>query len=284
MRIAWLGTGIMGAPMARHVAQAGHDVTVWNRSREKALALADGGAQVAESPPEAVAGAEVVVTMLTDGDAVEHVIREAGPRDAIWWQAGTVGLAATERLAALATESGLRYVDGPVLGTRGPAEEGKLVVMASGTPDAVEACMPLFDAVGGKTLRVGEQPGAAMRLKLVLNHWLVTVTDAMAQTIAYADGLGIDPRMWLQAIEGGTLDIGYAHLKGPGMIEGELPVAFPLKHALKDSNLVLDAAERYGVEAELARVVRDHFARAAEAGHADDDMGMVIAASRASAR
>jgi 3-hydroxyisobutyrate dehydrogenase len=122
MRIAWLGTGIMGAPMARHLAQAGHDLSVWNRSREKALALADDGAQVSDSPQEAVAGAEVVVTMLTDGDAVEHVIREAGPRDAIWWQAGTVGLAATERLAALATESGLRYVDGPVLGTRGPAE------------------------------------------------------------------------------------------------------------------------------------------------------------------
>jgi 3-hydroxyisobutyrate dehydrogenase-like beta-hydroxyacid dehydrogenase len=178
MRIAWLGTGIMGAPMARHLAQAGHDVSVWDRSREKALALADDGAQVGDSPQGAVASAEVVVTMV-----------------------------------------------GPCSG-RGAPPKGKLVVMASGTPDAVEACMPLFDAVGGKTLRVGEQP----------------------------------------------------------MIKGDLPVAFPLKHALKDSNLVLDAAERYGFEAELARVVRDHFARAAEAGHADDDMGMVIAARRASAR
>lgn len=283
MRIAWLGTGIMGAPMARHVAQAGHDVTVWNRSREKALALAEDGAQVTDTPQEAVEGAEVVVTMLADGDAVEQVIREAQPRDMIWWQAATVGISATERLAALATEWGVRYVDGPVLGTRGPAEEGKLVVVASGPPDAVERCMALFDAVGNRTIRVGEQPGEAMRLKLVLNHWVVTVTDAMAQTIAYAEGLGLDPDLWLQAIEGTALDLGYARLKGPGMIERELPVAFPLKHALKDCNLVLEAAERYGIDAELARVVRDDFARAAEAGHADDDMGMVIAATRPSA-
>src|SRR3954447_13501257 len=118
MRVTFLGTGIMGAPMARHVAEAGHDVTVWNRTVEKARPLAQAGARVAEDPAAAIGGAEVVVTMLTDGGAVEDVMREAAPAVAdgtVWWQASTVGIRGTESLAALAAEHGLALVDAPVL-------------------------------------------------------------------------------------------------------------------------------------------------------------------------
>jgi 3-hydroxyisobutyrate dehydrogenase len=233
MRIGFLGTGIMGAPMARRLADAGHDVTAWNRTLDKASPLAEHGVRVAESAGEAVEGAEVVVTMLADADAVEGVIRDAAPADAIWWQASTVGIEGTERLVLLAGERGLAYVDGPVLGTRGPAEEGRLVVLAAGPPDAVERCAPLFDAVAARTMRLGDA-GEATRLKLVLNHWVLAVTDGIAETIAFAEGMDVDPHHWLEAIEGGTLDIGYAKLKAPGMIDGELPVAFPLRLALKD--------------------------------------------------
>src|SRR5690349_19282058 len=114
MRIAWLGTGIMGAPMARHVAQAGNEVVAWNRTREKAEGI--DGVETAADPAAAVEGADVVVTMLADGDAVEEVIGQAAPSGVIWWQASTVGLEATERLKALADERGLTYVDAPVLG------------------------------------------------------------------------------------------------------------------------------------------------------------------------
>jgi 3-hydroxyisobutyrate dehydrogenase len=282
MNIAFLGTGIMGAPMARNLARAGHDVTVWNRSAEKAQPLAEHGAHVAQDPAAAVAEAEVVVTMLTDADAVESVMREAAPAapaGAVWWQASTVGIEGTERLVALAAEHGLAYVDGPVLGTKGPAERGALVVLASGDAEAVQRCLPLFDAVGSKTIRLG-QAGEATRLKLVLNHWVLVVTDGLAETIALAEGLGLDPNLFLEAIEGGSLDLGYAHLKVPGMIAGELPLAFPLKHALKDAELVLEAAQRHGLDLGLAPALRDRFARAAEAGHADEDMGMVVEASR----
>jgi 3-hydroxyisobutyrate dehydrogenase len=282
MNIAFLGTGIMGAPMARNLARAGHDVTVWNRTAEKARPLAEDGAHVAQDPAAAVAEAEVVVTMLTDADAVESVMREAAPAapaGAVWWQASTVGIEGTERLVALAAGHGLSYVDGPVLGTKGPAEQGTLVVLASGDPEAVERCAPLFDAVGSKTIRLGEA-GAGTRFKLVMNHWVLAVADAIAETIAFAEGLGLDPSLFLEAIKGGTLDIGYAHLKGPGMITGDLPVAFPLKHALKDANLILEAAERHHLDLALARAVRDRFARAADQGLADKDMGMVVAASR----
>jgi 3-hydroxyisobutyrate dehydrogenase len=284
MRVTFLGTGIMGAPMARRIAEAGHDVTVWNRTIAKAQPLAEHGAHVAEDAAAATTGAEVVVTMLTDGDTVEEVMRvaaPAAPAGCVWWQASTVGIDATERLAALAAEHELAFVDAPVLGTRGPAEEGKLVVLASGEDAALEKLQPLFDAVGSKTIRLGEA-GAGTRFKLVMNHWVLAVADAIAETIAFAEGLGLDPSLFLEAIKGGTLDIGYAHLKGPGMITGDLPVAFPLKHALKDANLILEAAERHHLDLALARAVRDRFARAADQGLADKDMGMVVAASRPS--
>jgi 3-hydroxyisobutyrate dehydrogenase len=282
MRIGFLGTGIMGAPMARNIARAGHEVTAWNRSREKAEALVADGVRVADRPAAAIEGAEVVVTMLADGTAVDKVMRGAAPAaqaGTVWWQASTVGIQATERLVALAAEHGLAFVDGPVLGTKGPAEEGKLVVLAAGDPPAVERCEPLFDAVGSKTIRLGAA-GEATRLKLVLNHWVLAVTDAIAETVAFAEGMDLDPRLFLEAVEGGSLDMGYLHIKGPGMIAGELPVAFPLRHALKDADLILEAARRYHLDLGLAPVIRERYARAAWAGHADEDMGMVVAASR----
>jgi 3-hydroxyisobutyrate dehydrogenase len=282
MRVTFLGTGIMGAPMARRLTEAGQEVTVWNRTTAKAQPLAEHGARVAEDPAAAIVDADVVVTMLTDGEAVEDVMREAAPAapaGTVWWQASTVGISGTESLAALAEEHGLVMVDAPVLGTKGPAEQGQLVVLASGEHGAIEKLTPLFEAVGSKTITLGDA-GAGTRLKLVMNHWVLAVTDAIAETIAFAEGVDLDPKLFLDTIEGGTLDIGYAHIKGPGMIEGELPVAFPLKHALKDADLILEAAERHDLELDLAATVRNRFARAADEGHADDDMGMVVAAIR----
>jgi 3-hydroxyisobutyrate dehydrogenase len=283
MRVSFLGTGIMGAPMARNIAKAGHDVTVWNRTIEKARPLAGDGLHVAEDPAAAVGGADVVVTMLTDGAAVEDVMREAAPAagsGTIWWQASTVGINAIESLVALAEEDGLALVDAPVMGTKGPAEQGQLVVLASGPDDALTTLAPLFDAVGSKTITLDGGAGAATKLKLVVNHWILSVTDAIAETIVFAEGLELDPNLFLTAIEGGGLDIGYAHLKGPGMIAGELPLAFPLKHALKDADLVLEAGERHDLDLDLAATVRNRFARAADEGHAEKDMGMVVQASR----
>jgi 3-hydroxyisobutyrate dehydrogenase len=282
MHIAFLGTGIMGAPMARHIAQAGHDVTVWNRTTDKAAPLAEHGATVAQDAASAVSGAEVIVTMLTDAQGVEDVMSIAAPAAAqgtIWWQASTVGIAGTEALMALAEQHGLIYVDAPVLGTRGPAENGELVVLASGDPQALETLAPLFDAVGSKTMTLGEA-GTGTRFKLVMNHWVLAVTDGIAETLAFAEGVDLDPSLYLEAIKGGSLDIPYAHLKGPGMVRGELPVAFPLKHALKDAELIVEAAGRHDLDLKLAAVVRDRYAAAAAAGHADEDMGMVIAAIR----
>src|SRR3954451_12564169 len=146
MRIGFLGTGIMGAPMAGHLARAGHEVAVWNRTEEKARRVG-AGTRVASSPADAVAGAQVVVTMLSDGATVEDVITpalDAFAPDAVWWQASTVGLEAIDRLQTIADQREIALVDGPVLGTKQPAEEGKLIVLASGPADAVDTLLELF--------------------------------------------------------------------------------------------------------------------------------------------
>ena len=160
--VAVLGTGTMGAGMARNLIGAGLDVTVWNRSPDRARPLADAGARIATDAAEAVSGADVVVTMLFDVDAVAQVMEWALPAvapNAVWVQTSTVGLEGTERLAALAAQHDVAFVDAPVLGTKGPAEQGTLTVLASGPTSLREAVAPVFDAIGSKTIWVGEQPG-----------------------------------------------------------------------------------------------------------------------------
>src|SRR5438034_3857127 len=147
----------MGAPIARHLASAGHYVRAWNRTREKAEGL---GAQVAVTPAEAVAGAELVLTMVADGPAVEAAVREALPaieRGAVWVQASTVGLDWTKRFAAEAAARGVLYVDAPVLGTKKPAEEGKLVVVASGPSEGRERAEEAFRAFSARSVWLGDE-------------------------------------------------------------------------------------------------------------------------------
>jgi 3-hydroxyisobutyrate dehydrogenase len=281
MRVAFLGTGIMGAPMARNIHAAGHEVSAWNRSREKAEPLARDGVTVAASVAEAVAGADVVVTMLADAQAVEAVVEEAlGALDgAVLVQMSTIGLAATDRLAERAAAAGVAFVDAPVSGTKQPAEQGKLVVLASG-PEAVrESVDPVFDAVGAKTVWLGVA-GSAQRLKLVLNTWLLGLTEALAEAIALAEALGVDPRTFLETIDGAPVGAPYAQIKGPMMIDGEFPPAFPLGLAAKDAGLALEAAEAAGLRLGALAAVREQMLRAADSGHGDEDMAATIHASR----
>jgi 3-hydroxyisobutyrate dehydrogenase len=279
MKIAVLGTGIMGGPMAANLARAGHDVTVWNRTRAKAEAVE--GARVAGSPKEAVAAVEAVVTMLADGDAVEETMRDALPalpREAVWIQTSTVGVDATERLQALAREHGVAFVDAPVLGTKKPAEDGTLVVLASGPDEVRERAQPVFDAVGGRTMWLGAA-GAGSRLKLVANNWVLTLVEGIAETFALAGALGLDGNLFLDAIRGGGVDVAYAHLKGAQILARDFPASFPLALAEKDVRLVLEAAEAHGLRMALTETVRAQFRRAIELGHADEDMASTFYAT-----
>ena len=268
MIIGFLGAGIMGAPMARHLAAAGHDVRIWNRTPAKAEGL---GATVAGSPAEAVAGADVLVTMLSDGDAVtaalDGVTLGAGQ---VWWQASTVGLAAIGRLHALAGPAG--FVDGPVLGTRQPAEQGQLTVLASGP--GRDRLGPVFEPVAAKVLDLGDAVGTGSRMKLVVNHWVLAFVEGLAETIALAERLDIDPAKFIDAIAGGAMDAPYVRLKGQAMIDREYPPSFPLVLAAKDARLIVEAA----ADLPLPRLLREQLAMAVDAGRGDEDVAAVIEA------
>ena len=280
-RVAFLGTGIMGLPMARRLAAAGLGVRAWNRTKAKAEPLAEHGVVVCDSAADAARDADVVVTMLSDAEAVLSVAPEAlaAARAApVWWQASTIGLEGNERCARLAEQHRAALVDAPVLGTRQPAEEGKLVVLASGPDDALARCAPLFDAVGARVLRLGEA-GNGTRLKLAVNAWVLTVTEGFAETAALAQGLGLRIQDVLDAIAGGGLDLPYAHLKGGMMEKREFPPSFTLDLARKDADLVVAAAQEAGLDLPVPRTIAQRLAEGQQGGHGEQDMSATFLTS-----
>jgi 3-hydroxyisobutyrate dehydrogenase len=278
--VALLGTGIMGSGMARSMLRADLPLRVWNRTQEKAQPLADEGAVVADTPAEAVRDADIIVTMLLDSVAVEDAMASddgagrVARNGAVWVQCSTVGVDGAAKLAALAVRYGLVYVDAPVLGTREPAEKGALAVLASGPEEARERCAPVFDAIGGRTLWLGPA-GAGSRLKMVANSWVLALTEATAEAISLAEGLRLDPTLFLDAIKGTATDSPYAHLKGAAMLARQFEPSFPLRVAEKDARLILEAAGDAGVDMALTAAAHRHFAKAVELGHGDDDMAAV---------
>jgi 3-hydroxyisobutyrate dehydrogenase len=280
LTVAVLGTGIMGEPIARNLLRAGVDVRVWNRTRAKAEPLAGDGAVICDEPAEAADGADVVVTMLYDAETVEQVIAGVLPameEGAVWAQMSTVGAEGVDRLAELARAREVAFVDCPVLGTRKPAEDGNLVVLASGRRD--DRVEQVFDVVGSRTMWVGEGTEAS-RLKLVANSWVLALTSAAGEAVALSEAFGIDPRLFLEAIKGGLVDSQYAQLKADAIIRRELPASFKTTGAAKDAGLVAAAGRAAGANPRIAEAVREQFRRTIELGHGDEDMAAVYYAAR----
>lgn len=264
----------MGAGMARNLAASGLPLTVWNRTRDKAEAVAGPGITVADDPAAAVAEADVVITMLFDGDSVLRTLEEARPglrEGAVLVQMSTVGVEGEQHISELAGRLGLGYLDAPVLGTKKPAQDGTLVVLASGPDELLERAQPVFDAVGARTLRAGPA-GTGTRLKLAANAYVLAVLEGVSESLSLAGRLGLDPALFLAAVEGGAMDSPYVQLKGRGMVTEDFPPAFALAGALKDADLILAAAAEVSVPMGVTRVVRDHLGRAADAGHGALDM------------
>ncbi|MGW1028150.1 NAD(P)-dependent oxidoreductase [Streptomyces sp. NPDC002577] len=285
LTVSVLGTGIMGAAMARNLARAGHTVRAWNRSRDKAEPLAADGAVIADTPAEAVRGADVVLTMLYDGAAVLDVMRQAAPSlspGTAWVQSTTAGIDAIGELAGLAAEHGLVFYDSPVLGTRQPAEAGQLLVLAAGPSEGRRAVTPVFDAVGARTVWTGEDgaAGSATRLKLVANSWVIAATNAAGEVLALAKALDVDPQKFFDAIAGGPLDMGYLRVKAGLILNDQLtPPSFAVTTAAKDARLIVEAGRQYGVRLDIAGAGAERLARAAAQGHGDEDMAAAYFAS-----
>ena len=253
--VAVLGTGTMGAGMVRSLQRAGIPVRMWNRDGSKARALDGPGAQAFGTPAEAARGAGVVLTMLLDTDAVVETIRAtAPPPGTVWLQCSTVGIDGADRTVAAARELGLVLVDAPVLGTKKPAEEGALVVLASGDEAARDRLAPVFEAIARKTLWLGPA-GAGSRLKLVCNAWVLTLTAGVAQSVALARALGLDPADFFAALDGGPQDVPLARVKGAAMVAGEYPVSFALDGAIKDARLIRSALQSSALSDRLAAAV-----------------------------
>ncbi|WP_397892055.1 NAD(P)-dependent oxidoreductase [Streptomyces aurantiacus] len=277
-KVAVLGTGIIGTPVARHLREH-FAVRVWNRTRAKAEPLAAfDGITLCDTAADAVAGADVIVTVLKDGPAVREAMEAAAPglaEGVVWVQLSTVGVDAIDELAKFADERGLVLYDAPVLGTKQPAENAQLVVLASGPRAAgehAEAARLVFDAIGGRTLWVSDEPGAASRLKLALNSYVFTLTHGAAESLALAKGFGLDPALVVEAIAGGPLDSAYFRAKTAAMLADDYATSFSVSNSVKDAELVVAAAESVGVAADVGAAGLRRFRRAAEAGHGDKDM------------
>ncbi|WP_261717537.1 NAD(P)-dependent oxidoreductase [Streptomyces sp. FZ201] len=285
LTVAVLGTGIMGAAMARNLARAGHRVRAWNRTRAKAEPLTADGVLVADGPAEAVRDADVVLTILHDGPAALDVMRQAagGLRPGTAWvQSTTAGLDALPGLADFAREHALVLYDAPVLGTRQPAEAGRLTVLAAGPVEGREKVTPVFDAVGARTVWTGDDgaEGTATRLKLVANSWVIAATAATGETLALSRALGVDPQQFFDLIAGGPLDMGYLRAKAGLVLEERLsPPQFAVSTAAKDARLIVEAGERGGVRLDVAAAGAARLERAAAQGHGEEDMAAAYFAS-----
>ena len=276
VRVAVLGTGIMGSAMTRNLLGAGLSTTVWDRSAAATAALAEAGARVAASPGDAVGDARVVITMLPDAEAVTSVIFDDGAAGqfaggAVWAQMGTIGVEATAAVAGRlrGPRPDVLFVDAPVSGSKGPAEAGTLLILASGPDAAQQATRPVFAAIGRKTVWLGEV-GQGSRLKLVVNAYMSVLIEGVAEALELAGRLGIAPSSVAEAIEGGPLDAPIAGAKLHLMERGDYAPEFPLEWALKDVNLALGTAG--GATLPLLTTLSAQWQEAVNAGHGRQDV------------
>ncbi|SPT59565.1 NAD(P)-dependent oxidoreductase [Actinomadura madurae] len=283
-QIAVLGTGIMGAPMARNLLRNGHQVAAWNRTRDRAEPLAADGAAVADSPAGAVRDAEVVITMLNDADTALSVMKDAVPAlrsGQVWAQMGTVGVADVPALAGFAAEHELTFVDSPVQGTKQPAEQGKLMILAAGPQRAREVLEPVFGAVGARTLWLDEDgaSGAGTRLKLAAVSYAISLTSVVAESVALAEGLGLDPALLGEVLTGGPLDSVYLQMKMKAMLAGDFEPSFAVRNAEKNTRLIHESAASAGIRVDVNDAAGTRFRRVIEQGHGDEDMAATYRAS-----
>jgi 3-hydroxyisobutyrate dehydrogenase len=238
--------------------------------------LADAGAVVAPSPRDAVKDAQVVITMLPTADVVRSVIFDQGVADefaqsAVWAQMGTIGVAATQEFNDRLREQrpDVSYVDAPVSGSKGPAENGQLLILASGPDAAVDTLAPAFDALGRKTVRLGEA-GTGSRMKLVVNAYMSVLIEGVAEALELADRLGIGPEKLDEVIEGGPLDAPIADAKLHKMDQGDFAAEFPLEWALKDVDLAIDAGK--GDDLPVLVSLSRQWHKAVDSGHGREDV------------
>lgn len=265
MKVGFIGLGHMGSAIAANLLKAGHDVTVYNRTRAKAEALASQGAKVASTPGEAAKG-DAVFTMLADDTAVGSVVFGDGGilanmnPEAVHISLSTISTTLSKRLEAAHTKAGQRYVAAPVLGRPDAAAAAKLYIVAAGTADAVKAVTPLLDVIGQRTFVVSEQADAANVVKLSYNFLIATVIESLGETIALTHKAGIDKHHFVDILTSTLFNAPIYKTYG-GLIADEkfTPAGFAAPLGLKDLRLALAAGEELRVPLPIASLLRDRF-------------------------
>jgi 3-hydroxyisobutyrate dehydrogenase-like beta-hydroxyacid dehydrogenase len=282
MRIGFLGLGNMGQAMARNLIRAGHHVTVYNRSRRRADALAQEGAGVAESPAKAAAGQEIVITMLADDHAVEAVVLGPGgvieglPARSLHISMSTISPSLSQRLAAAHSEHAQSYVAAPVFGRPEAAATAKLFIVAAGNNDALAQAKPVVNALGQRTFVVGDRPETANYVKLLGNFLLTCVQESLGEVFAVARKAAIDPKTVFDVLSGTLFGAPAYNTYGPRIIEENFsPAGFKMPLGLKDIRLTLQAAENLNAPMPFADIVHDRFLRAIANGCGDLDWSAI---------
>jgi 3-hydroxyisobutyrate dehydrogenase-like beta-hydroxyacid dehydrogenase len=271
----------MGSGMARNLLRAGHEVSIYNRTRSKAEALAAEGARIAESPADTARHCEAVITMLSDDPAAqETVLGESGiattlPAGSVHISSSTISTALARSLALEHARRGQMFASAPVFGRPDAAESKKLIVIGGGTPEVIVRCRPIFDAIGRLTIIAGSEPWQANALKLCGNVMIASMIETFGETLALLEKAGVAPQAFVEAMQtlfGSPVYASYGKLLAEQRFE---PAGFALKLGLKDVRLALETSFECAAPLPVAGLLRDQFLAAVAAGWSDADWSAI---------
>ena len=275
--VAVLGLGAMGHAFAANLVKKDFPVAGWNRTRARGEDLAANGMTLHDAPQQAVADADVVLAMLSDGPTTESVLQQIASslrQNAVFCQMGTIGVEATDRLIAYLAQQrpDVVYIDAPVSGTKAPAENAQILVLASGDRQRAEKLEPVFAAISKGARWLGEA-GAGSRMKLVVNAWLIAMMQGLAESASLARQFGFTTDDLWSVLEGGPLAAPYARVKLDTIKEGDFTPQMQLTWALKDAQLALDAAEDQSMPG--MQHIAQLWQQAVEAGYGEQDLSVI---------
>lgn len=282
MKIGFIGTGIMGSRMAANLLANGYDLAVHNRTREKADALVNDGAVWADTPADAAREVDVLFTVLAHPEAVEETAQDEGgfldalPSGALWVDCSTVNPPFSRRMAAEALARGLRFLDAPVSGSKASAAGAKLTFIVGGDEADVEACRPLFAAMGDTIIHVGGH-GMGISLKLVFNLLIAVSMTGFAEAIVLGQALGIPQERLFDTLMGSRLAPPFVSAKRENFERGEYEPSFPLKWMQKDLQMAAVAAYEAGAALPLANAAKEVYRLAMQAGLSEQDHSVIYA-------
>jgi 3-hydroxyisobutyrate dehydrogenase-like beta-hydroxyacid dehydrogenase len=285
MQLAFIGLGKMGAAIAGNLLRAGHQVSVWNRSPQKAEPLVAQGAILAATPREAAKGADAAFTMVADDSALMGVLEGpdgllAGlPVGGIHISQSTIAVATAEKMAALHAERGQQLISAPVFGRPAAAEAGQLWVVTAGAPEALERAAPLFETIGRAVFPVGDSPVCANLVKLAGNFMILASAEVMGEAMRFAERGGVDRGKLLEVLQGTLFNGNFYGIYGPLLAEQRFrPAGFSAPLGLKDMRLAGEAADALGAELPILQIVKDHLAQAIASEGDDVDVAALITA------